>query len=188
MRLKTVLISMIVLVTAACSGSPEIVHDSLPDLLMPKPGMAKLVVYSPHSYVWSNITANIGLGGTTGCKLKNSTFALYDVTPGQLYVSASLCNGNGVSVLKIQIEPGQKYYVQVIPNDPSLAGVIAGSGVPTTKNPKLEEPSDREVISGKVTQKPEIMQTHAEGTAFQIDLIDEQQAIRQLHTLKMLSE
>ena len=176
-------------ITASCSGTPtKVVDDSLPDLLTPNPGMAKIIVYSPRSYVWSNTTANISLGGQTGCKLRNGTYALYNATPGKMVISTALCNGNSISSLSLQVEPDKKYFLQVIPNDESLTGRIAGYGIPTTKNPPQPIISDREVISGKVKKIPQIQLTHADGGAFVIDWIDELPAMEQLRTLKALKE
>jgi len=162
MRLGMFLQGMIILMLAGCGSQP--VTPVSNEMLRFGDGMAKLVVYYPYSSIWSDVPANVGVAGTQGCRLKSGTFFIQDVPAGEQEVSAALCNGTGTARLPLHLQAGQKYYIQIMPNDPSVLGIIAGYGVSVTAG-----------------------SAHAQSTIFYIDLVDEQIAAKQLNSLKINS-
>ncbi|HEU5046461.1 MAG TPA: hypothetical protein VFT64_01310 [Rickettsiales bacterium] len=190
MRIKQVLFGILLLVVTGCSSDkPSYVHDSVTDMMHPKPGMARIAVYYPASHFWKDTDVNLSLGARSGCTLKSGTFSLYDVTPGRLPVAASRCDGSAPTQLVLQnVQPDQVYYIQIVPNDSSVLGLFASSGVPSTKNPKEDDYHISAVKPGdKIPEAAPQQLNHAEGPTFVIDLIDEKRALEQLHTLKMVA-
>lgn len=190
MRIKQALFGILLLVITGCSSQqPNLVHDSVTDLLQPKPGMARIAVYYPESRLWKGTDVDLALGARSGCTLKSGTFSLYDVTPGKLPVAAARCDGSAATQLVLQnIQPGQVYYIQIVPNDHSVLGLLASSGVPSTQNPKEDDYHISAVKPGdKIPAAPVQQLSHSEGPAFVIDLMDEKRAAEQLHTLKMVA-
>ena len=169
MRLTVIAMGILAMMMSGCSSTPQPTYSPayLNNLLAPKAGMAKLIVYYPlsasYSSAWSGRKVDVKLQGIENCRLTSGNFFTRDVTSGSLAISASLCNGNGVSQLTIHLIANNKYYIQVMPKDESVVGRIASRNVSVTENPA----------------------THAEGTAFFIDRVDEQTAMKQLSLLKM---
>lgn len=148
------------LFVAGCSNPiPQYKADTLTSMLEPKPGMAKLVIYYPYSYVWSDRIADVKETGVQNCRLKSGNFILRDISPGKQTINVSLCNGNEISTFTLVARAGQKYYLQVLPNDKSLAGIAARYN------------SNVRMATGDA---------HVEGPAFYLDLTDESYAVSRL--------
>ncbi len=189
MRLAAIAIGVMLVFSGCSEEKPSYSPDALNDMLRPKDGMAKLVVYYPRARIWSDTVADVTVQGTEACRLKSGSFMLYDVPTGADLVSVSLCNGNGITQMKVHADAGHIYYLQVIPRDQSIAGLIAGHGIKMTENPDEPEPlrlppkpTDAEITAG------EIRRTHAEGTAFYLDRMDAQSAMKLLESLKLAKE
>jgi hypothetical protein len=160
MRFRNLLAGIACILLAGCSApSSSVPADTLST---PKAGMAKLIVYYPYSSYWSNWPANVSIGAAGNCRLKSGTFTAYDIKPGENIVYATLCNGSEGVFLKFNSEVGRTYYMQVVPNDHSLLGLIAGSDISMTEGA-----------------------THAESAAFAIDLMDKEKALQQLKLLAL---
>lgn len=162
MHIRNLLAGIACILLAGCSApSSSVPADALAP---PKAGMAKLIVYYPYSSYWSNWPANVSVREAGHCRLKSGTFIAYDIRPGENIISTALCNGSEGVFLKFNGEVGKTYYMQIVPNDHSLLGLIAGSGISMTEGA-----------------------THAESAAFAIDLMDKEKALQQLKPLALAS-
>ena len=154
-RITTVGIITLFLMFTGCSNPiPTYNADTLTTMLAPQPGMAKLVVFYPYSYTWSGTVADVKDSGQ-GCRLKSGSFILRDIAPGKQTVSVTQCNGNEISTFILIARAGRKYYLQVIPNDKSVAGRLA------------QYNSNVKLATGDA---------HVEGSAFYLDMVDESYA------------
>ena len=151
----TGIISFFLLLTSCSNPISQYSADTLTTMLSPKPGMAKLVVFYPYSYVWSDRVADVKITGSQGCRLKSGKFILEDIAPGKQTINVSLCNGNEISTFTLIAKEGGKYYIQTIPNDKSVAGRVA------------QYNSNVKLGTGR---------THVDGPAFYRDLVDESYA------------
>jgi hypothetical protein len=178
------------LLLSGCSAEkPAYSADSLHDMLRPKEGMAKLAVYYPTSRIWSGTVADVTVEGAEACRLRSGSFMLRDIPPGKTPVFISLCNGNGVTRMMLYADAGQTYFLQVVPYDKSVSGLIAGHGLQMTENPPENESLHLPPkLTGAALEANERRKTHAEGTAFYLDRMEEPYALKQMESLQLVKE
>jgi hypothetical protein len=155
---------MLVLLLAACS-SPDPMLAALRDT-RPAPGAARLVIYYPAKIVGSDGRVEVKFGEDQACLLDGGSYLVRDVMPGKQQIGFSFCGIRGISYLQINVATGMKYYIRVQPYDSSITGVL--SGYPTEYVPE-NEPE-------KIHKGP-----------FQIERIDEPDALSELKSMKYIS-
>lgn len=175
--MRAILFASAMAVALAGCGKPPPPTPVSDIALLPKDGMAKVIVYYPHARLWKGNKVDVVVNNaiTQKCRMTTGHFLTRDVPPGDVPISASLCNGNGVTRFILKAEAGKTYYLQVMPKDDSIEGRIAARG---TKTNPLPDPPPADPI-------PKVQLFHAEGTAFYIDLMDESYARPRIDSLRL---
>lgn len=127
-------------ITAICASagacvdghSGNVAKVAVQDVDVPKPDVAKVVIYRPSSWSgrWASPAVQIDNGVT--CDIANDSAFVREMPPGPVTVAVDVPMAFGVSKLAFTAEAGKTYYVRIFNNDEKTwAGMfgLIGEGI-----------------------------------------------------------
>ena len=165
MRSYIITVAMAIILLTACSSSRNVHYLDLPNPA--NQGKAQIVLYYPHSIFWSGEVINLGVDGNKLCALKTGEFLVKDINPDDsTNITATQCSGLGRSLMVMKAGSGKKYYIRIHPKDNNtVADIIANYGLASSP---VDAPKQAAPLGD-----------------FDINIIEEQDAIKELVSLRL---